>query len=362
MNLPTLIQSVETTGPTVVPSPEAGAATYVPASLSPGLRKRYNQFCEAMGAQWAPATRNSYDGTFDRFSRWCVRKGLTLGAIKSAHIGAFLNGLKAEGLSNSTVTGHKTKLLYWFAWLLDQGIVDWHVKRTQLPRFNKQHSERNHFTRPQFERLLKRLELPRSSRRDWWPEYLGPAICIGYHTGLRLGDVANLQWPAVNLDDNSIDVEPHKTRRFAKRVLIPICPELREVLLTLWNTSKDQTGFVLQRMASLYALSPSDLSKEFVELCVKSGLPNHSFHSFRHGFVTRLLNAGVNADTIGLMTGQSSAIIRTYAHVSLESRMDAVTKANLLEETRTTNLPNQNEDTERTDTIRTPSLVQTAGA
>ena len=45
------------------------------------------------------------------------------------------------------------------------------------------------------------------------------AILCGYYTGLRLRDIADLQWNAVDLDKRSITV---RTRKTDKRVTVPI--------------------------------------------------------------------------------------------------------------------------------------------
>jgi site-specific recombinase XerD len=65
---------------------------------------------------------------------------------------------------------------------------------------------------------------------------------------------------------------------------------------------------------------------QFRSLCKGVGIP-HSFHAFRHAFVTRLVNAGVDPLIIGSMTGQSREQIQAYAHVSNEAKCSALAKA-----------------------------------
>ncbi|MGW8179008.1 MAG: tyrosine-type recombinase/integrase, partial [bacterium] len=47
------------------------------------------------------------------------------------------------------------------------------------------------------------------------------AIVIGYNTGLRMVDVANLKLEDINFEDQVIDMMPRKTKRLGTRVTIP---------------------------------------------------------------------------------------------------------------------------------------------
>jgi integrase len=49
-------------------------------------------------------------------------------------------------------------------------------------------------------------------------------ILLGYYTGARLGDCANMRWDQVNFAQVVIDFTPQKTR--TKRIVVPIHPDL----------------------------------------------------------------------------------------------------------------------------------------
>lgn len=82
--------------------------------------------------------------------------------------------------------------------------------------------------------------------------------------------------------------------------------------------------FVLPVMHEIYEHSRPVLPMEFRVICDAAGLPEHSFHSYRHGFVSRLLNQGVGHLVIASMTGHSLEQIETYAHVSADAKRAAL--------------------------------------
>src|SRR5207249_4139629 len=72
--------------------------------------------------------------------------------------------------------------------------------------------EKDVFTREQLAALIKVAPI-----EDW-----KGAILCGYYTGLRLRDIADLQWNAVDLDARIITVTTQKT---GKKLTVPIHPQ-----------------------------------------------------------------------------------------------------------------------------------------
>ena len=68
------------------------------------------------------------------------------------------------------------------------------------------------------------------------PDHLKVALTIGYYTGLRLGEILNLQWQQVDLTQNTLRLDPGTTKNKKGRVA-PIIPEMREGLERWWMES-----------------------------------------------------------------------------------------------------------------------------
>ena len=82
-------------------------------------------------------------------------------------------------------------------------------------------------------------------------EFLKPLIVAGLATGLRQGDVANLEWDFIDFGRGVVDLDCRKT---GKPAWIPIFRVLRELLDSLPKTSK----FVFPEQQHLYAKTSDD--------------------------------------------------------------------------------------------------------
>lgn len=157
-------------------------------------------------------------------------------------------------------------------------------------------------------------------------------ICLlGFHTGLRMGDCCLLDWASVDLDKGVISVIPIKTSRTSgKRVTIPIHAELAERLAAI--RPEKAKGPVCPGKAAQYRLNRTEVCKRFLTLFRQCGIQTSAeganggkaacevgFHSFRHTWVTRAGEDGVDAITIREVVGWGSpAMERIYTHVSAE--------------------------------------------
>ncbi len=165
-------------------------------------------------------------------------------------------------------------------------------------------------------------------------------ICLlGLHTGLRLGDCCVLNWEDVDLARGIISATPMKTSRTSgKRTRIPIHPELAERLSAIRPVNP--AGPVCPEKAAQYVQNRTEVDKRFLTLFRQCGIQTSrakgaaganatcvvGFHSFRHTWVTRAAEDGVDAITIREVVGWGSpAMERIYTHVSPEhvkSQMD----------------------------------------
>jgi integrase len=155
------------------------------------------------------------------------------------------------------------------------------------------------------------------------------AILCAFYTGLRLRDVTELQWNAINWNEQKITVTTRKTR---KDVIVPIHPQFGKWL-------KEQTrgigkAPVFPTLAGKSGGGKSGLSMQFKRIMDKAGIKGRvlrhatgegrsqsslSFHSLRHSFNSALANAGVSPEIRMKLTGHSSAEMnKGYTHHELE--------------------------------------------
>ena len=163
-------------------------------------------------------------------------------------------------------------------------------------------------------------------------------IRFGLYTGQRLGDLAALRWPQIDLERDEIRLT---TRKTDKSLIIPLAAPLREHILSL-PAADNPKAPVHPRAFEIVASQRGrvgTLSNQFSGLLVDAGLReprDHrsrgigrggkrtglelSFHSLRHTAVSLLKDAGVpDAVVMALVGHESAAMSARYTHVGKEA-------------------------------------------
>jgi integrase len=257
-----------------------------------------------------------------------VKVDRLLREITPADIRSYRDALKRKGLAAPTVN-HAVKILRMpFKAAHDAGYIDINpnTKNTVRPvKDEARNIEKDVFTREQLSQLVNA-----APSEDW----TGAILC-GYYTGLRLRDIADLQWSAVDLDGRIIKVT---TRKTGKTVTVPIHPQFAAWL------DKQTRGIgkapVFPTLAGKAGGGKSGLSMAFRRIMERAKIKGRllreangvgrsqsslSFHSLRHGFVSAMANAGVAQELRQKLTGHASAEMNAqYTHHELESLRAAV--------------------------------------
>jgi integrase len=180
--------------------------------------------------------------------------------------------------------------------------------------------ERATFTPAQISKLV------RAANGDW-----PGAILLGYYTGARLSDVANMRWEALDWRDKVIRFTPRKTKR---PIAVPLHRDLERELLKRAGIGK---AVMFPALAGKDTGGRHGLSGRFAAIMEKAGieakrtqgsgrrLSNLSFHSLRHSFNSAMANAGVAQEIRQKLTGHTSPETnKVYTHHELEPLRAAV--------------------------------------
>jgi integrase len=257
-----------------------------------------------------------------------VKADRLLREITPADIRSYRDALRRKGLAAPTVN-HAVKILRMpFKAAHDAGYIDINpnTKNTVRPvKDDVRNVEKDVFTREQLSELVKA-----APSEDW----TGAILC-GYYTGLRLRDIADLQWSAADLERRIIKVT---TRKTGKTVTVPIHPQFAAWL------DKQTRGIgkapVFPTLAGKAGGGKSGLSMAFRRIMERAKIKGRllreasgvgrsqsslTFHSLRHGFVSAMANAGVAQELRQKLTGHASAEMNAqYMHHELESLRAAV--------------------------------------
>jgi integrase len=133
---------------------------------------------------------------------------------------------------------------------------------------------------------------------------LGDLVRLGMWTGARLGELGALKVQDVHLDDPIpwFSITDSKTAAGIRQV--PIHSSLLADMKRMVDTTQD--GYVLSGLAKDRDGNRSySIGQRFGKLKTRLGFgPLHTFHSFRHTVVTKLLNAdGVQHHVVGGLVG-----------------------------------------------------------
>ena len=276
----------------------------------------------------AAGTMARYKQVIADFMEFLDRKAdLTLAAISPADVREYRDKLAKEGRAASTVNLQIKKVLNVpFSAAQRFGYIPLNPCAAVEALRNNDAGGRETFAPEQVTKLLNAAE------GDW-----RGAVLTGYLTGLRLGDVANLQWHSVDLDTRLLQIKTGKTGAL---VTTPIHPELEKWLRS--RTRGIGRAPVFPGLAGKHTGGAGGLSAQFAKLLKKAGIArkilrdgagsghqtsNLSFHCLRHSFVSGLANAGVAAELRQRLSGHSDDDTHArYTHHEIETLREAVAK------------------------------------
>lgn len=152
-------------------------------------------------------------------------------------------------------------------------------------------------------------------------EHIRNIVICALDSGMRLGEILELQRAQVSLAKGMILIEKSRT---GKKREIPISPRLRAVLTTLRKTNTDGAVFRWKNGEGL-----SDIKNGYKAALRRAGLTEkrYRFHDLRHTFATRLAEAGVDLFTIKELLGHATIITtQRYAHPGRNAKQDAIAR------------------------------------
>lgn len=155
-------------------------------------------------------------------------------------------------------------------------------------------------------------------------DHLKPLVLLSLNTGLRRGELFNLERQHVDLERALLtvagDTEGNKT---AKARHIPLNREARAVLRD-WITARQPTGLLFpgRKGARL-----DNISTAWERLRQAAKLDNFRWHDLRHTFASKLVMAGVDLNAVRELLGHASLdMTLRYAHLAPEHKAAAVAR------------------------------------
>ena len=173
-----------------------------------------------------------------------------------------------------------------------------------------------YFKKEEFEKIISAI------KEDW----LSDAVLFTLHTGLRRGEMTNLQWYDVDIESRLIHIQSDATFRTkaGKRRSVPLNDVAMDILQRLFLVK--ECDYVFSHNCK--RLYDDWVSRKFRHYVRKSGINQKlHFHSLRHTFATWLVKAGVSIYEVQKLLGHSSVTVtQVYSHLASDELHSAVSK------------------------------------
>jgi integrase len=270
--------------------------------------------------QVSPSFLGVYRFAISSFLAYLNNPRKLLEQVTERDVRGFLSALKAEGRAPSTVNRIRRNLATPFERARKLGLIRFNPVILTQPE-KSDHARRQTFSSQEVAALVKA-----AAGSDW--EGL---ILLGYGSGMRLSDAANLRWSDIDLEFGVISFRQRKTEASA---VIGLHPDFSDWLGSQAESPDDPEAFVFPTLAGQDAGGRKGLTNQFVALMAQAGLADlkmrsrrgtrgkalraRSFHSFRHGAASEIFNSAVVKEAARRVTAHTGEALQRYLHADLE--------------------------------------------
>jgi integrase len=230
-------------------------------------------------------------------------------SITSAEVETWQEDLM-ESMSVASVNHH----LQLFRAILLRAVTNRRLRRedvpaTKLPNPNNQ--RQRYMTDEEEQRLVNEL-----------PGNLHPLIKVAVHTGMRKGELLNLQWDDVDFVSGTLWVRKAKSGEGRR---LPMNSVAHSALARLRDERKERlrARVVSRKAASGYVFGTPEggflhnLNRYWYPALGHTGIEDLHFHDLRHTFASRYMMAGGDLYTLQTLLGHKTAqMVQRYAHLS----------------------------------------------
>jgi site-specific recombinase XerD len=160
-------------------------------------------------------------------------------------------------------------------------------------------------------------------------EYLRNIFFTAFYTGMRLGELVNMKWSWIDLNEKQIVVQCTDafTTKSKKERIIPFSQNLKVIMNNQLNNKFDSSSdtFVFTDSRGK-KLNGDYVSKKFKEAVLVAELDERiHFHTLRHSFASLLVQKGVSLYVVKELLGHEAlTTTQIYSHLQQQNLRDAV--------------------------------------
>lgn len=154
-------------------------------------------------------------------------------------------------------------------------------------------------------------------------DHLLPMVLLSINTGLRQGELFNLNWEMVNLSERSLILSGGITKNSSSRY-IPLNDEANLIIQQLYKKSDVKVGLVFPSKNN----QPfNNIKRSWSSVLKTANITQFRWHDLRHHFASKLVMVGIDLNTVRELLGHSDIkMTLRYAHLAPEHKINAVKK------------------------------------
>ena len=257
--------------------------------------------------------------------------GVNVRDVLPEHVRSYVHAPKRvageeEEVVNRTKRHRHSHLATFFRWAIDKGWADENpVEEVNKPR--KEKKKKPFFEWTDIEKVLNAIDAYREIRKDKpgptpSDEWLKEIIVVAFGTGLRRGELLNLQWQDVDLEKQLLYVRHRgdfKPKNGQERA-VGFEGEALEMLRAMRNAqtpTPNEPVFTDDRGESP---RPGRVTKRFKKYVRKAKLKDREelcFHSLRHSTASHLTMDGHSKEVVAKVLGHTTTrMADKYSHLS----------------------------------------------
>ncbi len=302
------------------------------------------QFVDGDYGDWVKAHRKDGAATVARLKA-CFEDdmgNMKLDAITAWQADKWQSKRRKAGKAPSTINRDMTALKATLSKAVEWGVLEVHPL-AKIKQMKVDKHARTRYLKPAEEQAIRealdireaRLKKERASANTWrkqrgytlfpdlqgFADHMKPMVLLSINTGLRRGELFQLQWSDIDLKGNMLTVRG-ATAKAAITRHIPLNQEAAEVL-EAWK-GRDNNPLVFPGRNG----EPFDnVKKAWHALLEAAKVKDFRWHDLRHTFASKLIMAGVDLNTVRELLGHADIkMTLRYAHLAPEHKAEAVAR------------------------------------
>jgi integrase len=153
-----------------------------------------------------------------------------------------------------------------------------------------------------------------------YADHITPIVLLAINTGLRRGELFNLQWEDINFRNKTLTIQG-KTAKSGNTRHVPLNPEASDVLKSWKTQNKGQIRMFYGKKGARL----NNIKTAWSAMITNAKIKDFRFHDLRHTFASNLVMKGAPLNTVRELLGHSD--LKTtlrYAHLAPDHKAEAV--------------------------------------